>query len=71
MSTLRTERSGLLEKTCVLCSACLSLGRGDMGLGGEGRTGEREREKKTFIIDSDKEDKPRGDKSQEDKIRLL
>lgn len=26
--TLRTERSGLLEKTCQLCSACLTLGKG-------------------------------------------
>lgn len=26
--TLRTECSGLLEKTCLLCSACLSFGRG-------------------------------------------
>lgn len=26
--TLRTECSGLLEKTCLLCSACLSLGQG-------------------------------------------
>lgn len=31
--TLRTERSGLLEKTCLLCSACLSLGKGRRGVG--------------------------------------
>lgn len=39
--TLRTERSGLLETTCLLCSACLSLGKG-WHRGGE--MGEKERE---------------------------
>lgn len=41
--TLRTERSGLLEKTRLLCSACLSLGKGWHGGVGGVRIGEKER----------------------------
>lgn len=41
--TLRTERSGLLEKTRLLCSACLSLGKGwHWGVQGV-RIGEKDR----------------------------
>lgn len=52
--TLRTECSGLLEKTCLLCSACLSLGKG-WHRGGGGRVGEKERnERKKTSATEDK-----------------
>lgn len=47
--TLRTERSGLLEGTCLLCSACLSLGKGWHG-SGERREEEREMRGKRLVV---------------------
>lgn len=51
--TLRTERSGLLEKTCLLRSACLSLGKGRRGWAWEYVRIEREKRRKKKISASE------------------
>lgn len=51
--TLRTERSGLLEKTCLLRSACLSLGEGRRGWVWEHVRIEREKRRRKKISASE------------------